>query len=71
MVWVAVFLLVLLLMAFWTWMFMDMAQNQSLPRCFIRIRGATDPRTDWVMAFLALNIITACYYYSNVYRNKH
>ncbi len=58
------------LLVFWAWMFSAMTHNQVLPSCFITITNGNDPRTDWTLAFVLLNIITAVYYYVNVYRRQ-
>jgi hypothetical protein len=64
-------LLPLPLLVLWAWMFSDMAKNQDLPGCFITVSGGRDPRLDWNVAFVLLNIIAAGFYYSNVYRQNH
>ena len=61
----------LLLLAFWAWMFSDMMINENLPGCFITLTGGSDPRLDWGVAFIFLNIFAALFYYVNEYRYKH
>ncbi len=60
------------LLAFWAWMYSDMVRthNDRMPYCFITLTANNDPRLDWNVAFIFLNIITALYYYVNVYRHK-
>ncbi len=60
----------LALLGFWAWMFSDMAGNADLPYCFITVTGNNNPRLDWNVAFIFLNIITAAYYYVTVYRYR-
>ncbi len=57
------------LLAFWAWMFSDMAKNPELPYCFITLTSNNDPRLDWNVAFIVLNIAAAVYYYVNVYQH--
>ncbi len=64
-------LLPLSLFAFWAWMFWDMLRNQDLPGCFITLSRGADPRSDWTLSFLVLNVFTALFYFVNVYRYKH
>ncbi|HEY5902679.1 MAG TPA: hypothetical protein VIU39_09000 [Anaerolineales bacterium] len=61
-------LLPITLLAFWAWMFADMLKNEHLPECFVTFTGWRDPRSDWSAAFVLLSIITAIFYYVNVYR---
>ncbi len=58
------------LLAFWAWMYSEMARthNDRMPYCFITVTGNNDPRLDWNVAFIFLNIATAVYYYVKVYR---
>lgn len=61
-------IVVLAVGGFVTWMFWEMAGNTipgALPPCYIRLTG--DNRTDWIFAFVFLNIFTALYYYNRVY----
>ena len=60
----------LLLVLFWAWMFKAMTENQYLPPCFFSVTNGTDPRFDWSIAFVILNIFTAIYYYFTEYRSR-
>ncbi len=64
-------LIPLLLLAFWAWMYSNMAGNEDLPNCFITVSAGGNPRLDWNVAFILLNIVTAAYYYASVYRYRH
>ena len=57
-----IILLPLVLLAFWAWMFWDFANNESI---------TGDERLMWLVAFIVLSILTAGYYYINVYRERH
>ncbi len=61
----------LVLLAFWAWMYLDMAGNEALPPCYISVTGGNDRRLDWNVAFIFLNIVTAFVYYMNEYRWRH
>jgi len=63
-------LLPLPLVVFWLWMFSDMTKNGNLPPCFITVTNGRNPGVDWTMAFVFLNVFTACIYYITVYRNR-
>ena len=52
---------VILCIAFWSWMFWDMTNNEYLP---------PNTRNYWLFAFLFLNVAAAAYYYVNEYRRK-
>ncbi len=60
------------LLAFWAWMYSEMARtrNDRMPYCFITVTNNRDPRLDWNVAFIFLNIATAMYYYVKVYRHR-
>lgn len=60
------------LLAFWAWMYSHMIRipNDRMPYCFITVTDNRDPRLDWNVAFIFLNIVTAIYYYVNVYRHR-
>ncbi len=62
-------LLPVLLLAFSAWMFLAMLRNEDLPACFISITRGTDPRLDWAVAFVFLNIFAALFYYVKVFRH--
>ena len=64
-------LLPLPFLLFWAWMFLDMMKNDNLPDCFITFTNGRDPKSDWTMAFVFLNIFTAIFYYSNEYKNRN
>jgi hypothetical protein len=59
------------LLAFWAWMFSEMTKMDRLPDCFVTFTDGRDSRFDWTVAFVFLNVYTAAYYYSNVYRNGY
>ncbi len=59
-----------LLLAFWAWMFSDMLKNDNLPQCFITFTSGNDPRFDWTVVFIFLNVFAAMYYYANEYRKR-
>ena len=65
-----VILIPIILLAFWAWMFSHMARNERLPDCFITVSSNSNPRLDWNVAFIFLNIATAIYYYVNVYQTR-
>ncbi len=52
---------VLALLAFWAWMFWDMANNNRLP---------SNERSNWTLAFVFLSIFAAVYYYVYEYRGR-
>ena len=55
-----VFLLMpIALVIFWGWMFWEMTNNESLPRCYITLTNGTNARYDWTIAFILLSIFTA------------
>ena len=54
-------LVVLLLLAFWLWMFWDLANNDHL---------ISYPKPTWFAAFVFLNVFGAALYYSVEYRHK-
>lgn len=56
------------IVVFWFWMFKHMRRNQYLPRCPFSVTNKPDPRIDWTIAFIALNIVAAIYYYKFEYR---
>ena len=59
------------LLAFWAWMFSDMMNNENLPGCFVTVSRGLDPRLDWTVVFIFLNVFAALYYYVNEYRVRH
>ncbi len=59
-----------LLLIFWAWMFSDMLRNENLPPCFITFTNGNDPRFDWTVVFVFLNVFAAMFYYANEYRNR-
>jgi hypothetical protein len=61
------FIIALTLLAFWLWMYLDMAKNESLPPCFISISNGLNAKSDWAAAFLILNVFSAGYYYFTEY----
>ncbi len=64
-------LIPLFLLAFWAWMFSDMLKNDNLSPCFITFTNGNDPRFDWTLMFVFLNVFTAMFYYVNEYRKKY
>jgi hypothetical protein len=50
------------LIAFWLWMFIDLANNDYLP---------SDSKNNWFLAFILLNVFAAAYYYFVEYRNRN
>ncbi|MGZ6004745.1 MAG: hypothetical protein ACXWLH_01195 [Candidatus Saccharimonadales bacterium] len=63
-----VFVPFLPLIGFWAWMFRHMTKNLYLPKCPLTITGNMDPRYDWTITFVFLNIFAAAYYYFTEYR---
>jgi hypothetical protein len=55
-----------LLLAFWIWMFRDMLNHDDMPGLVTR-----DPKSDWTLAFIFLNVFAAAAYFALVYRNRH
>jgi hypothetical protein len=55
-------ILVLPLLAFWVWMFWDMANSDSF-------RSTT--KNNWTLAFVFLNVVAAVFYYVYEYRNRY
>lgn len=51
-----------LMLAFWVWMFWDMANNDNLP---------SNAKTNWTLVFVFASIFAAIYYYTYEYRNRH
>ena len=58
----APWILVLPLLAFWLWMFWDMANNDRL---------VSYPKFTWLAVFIFLNVFGAAWYYSVEYRGQH
>lgn len=52
----------LVVVGFWAVMFRDMATNSNLP---------DDAKNMWALAFIFFSLLTAAYYYINVYRPNH
>jgi len=50
---------------FWLWMFQDMSNNDNVPPLV-----TSDAKSDWLLAFIFLNVFGAMLYYSVVYRNR-
>ncbi len=50
------------LVGFWFWMFRDMTINEYL---------TSKEKTNWLLAFVFLNIFGAAYYYLVEYRNRN
>ena len=65
-------IIILPLLAFYLWMFRDMAENDNLPS------NSSPPLTwpptskyGWTVAFIFLNVFAALMYYSLEYRKNH
>jgi len=56
-----VILLPFLLLIFWMWMFSDMINNTEISR---------NLKTQWLVAFILFNVLTAIFYYVTVYSKK-
>lgn len=54
-------LLALPLIAFWMWMFREMANNPELTR---------GEKNTWLLWFVLANVIAAMVYYAYIYRNR-
>jgi hypothetical protein len=71
-------LIILPLVIFWVWMFRDMMNNDDLPSLREMIMGnrdisglpVSDPKSEWALAFIFLNVFGAVIYYAVVYRSK-
>lgn len=63
-------LFIIPLIAFWVWMLRDMLNNDRLPNLLASGTLLGDARTDWMVAFIFLNVFAAALYYSLVYRNR-
>lgn len=50
------------LIGFWFWMFRDMTNNEYL---------SADSKSNWTLAFVLLNVLTAFWYYLVEYRNRY
>ena len=55
-------IVVLPFLAFWVWMFWDMADNDRL---------ISYPKFTWFAMFIFLNVFGAALYYSAEYRHRH
>jgi hypothetical protein len=64
------FILPLVLIVFWIWMFRDMLNNDRLPNGGPLNKLTSDPKSDWTIAFIFLNVFAAVFYFSLVYRHK-
>jgi hypothetical protein len=53
---------ILPMLAFYLWMFRDMAKNEYIPR---------ESKSNWLLAFIFFNVFAAAVYYVNEYRNRH
>ena len=62
---------ILLLVAFWVWMFRDMMRNDALPE---RTPGPLSwppaSKYDWTIIFIVLSIFAAACYYAYEYRRR-
>jgi len=50
------------LIAFWLWMFVDLANNDYIP---------SESKNNWFLAFILLNVFAAFWYYFVEYRNRN
>jgi cbb3-type cytochrome oxidase subunit 3 len=55
------FIFILPLIAFWAWMFRDMANNDRLP---------SSAKDNWTLAFILGNVFAAVVYYATEYRGR-
>ncbi len=53
-------LFIIVLEAFWIWMFWEMTTNKRLPN---------NVKNTWMLAFVFFNVFTAVYYYWAEYKN--
>jgi hypothetical protein len=63
-------LLPLVLVGFWLWMFMNLADTADVRPCFLSFTRNSNPKLDWAIMFVFLSLITAGIYFFTVYRNK-
>jgi len=63
-------ILPIVLIVFWVWMFNDMLKNDRLPNGGPLNRLTSDPKSDWTLAFIFLNVFAAAMYYSLIYRHR-
>ncbi len=62
---------VILLFAFWLWMFRDMTNNNRLPsRSNTAFNWPPVSKFDWMFTLVFLNVFGAVYYYVVEYKNK-
>jgi hypothetical protein len=62
---------ILLMLAFWMWMFSEMTKNDSLPGGEGgSLRWPPTSKSEWTTAFIFFNIFAAILYYFNEYRKK-
>jgi len=64
--------IILILVAFYLWMFWHMANNTDLPSSpTVQFRWPPQTRQEWAIAFVILNIFTAGFYFFTVYRERN
>jgi len=64
-------LIALPLLAFWIWMFTEMANNASIPTSSsVVIAWPPATKNHWLFVFVILNVFGALYYYLAVYRKQ-
>ena len=64
---IILWLVALAIFSFWLWMFWDMSANETLSKCYITI--TKDPKLDWMLAFVFLNILTAGLYFFTEFKH--
>ncbi len=61
-------LIVLVLIAFWLWMFWEMSSNDRLPGNTGMLTWPPSDKFTWTLAFIFLNVVAAVFYYWYEYR---
>ena len=61
---------IVLLVAFYFWMFRDMTSNDNIPPCFVTFSSDRDQRYNWTLAFVLLNIFAEAIYYLAEHRSR-
>lgn len=68
MIWLFPLVIILLLLAFYVWMFHDMVNNDKFPSTTGGpFRWPPVSKYDWTVVFIFLNIVAAGYYYFTEY----
>jgi hypothetical protein len=64
-------LITLPLLAFWMWMFREMANNDTIPTSSnVIVAWPPATKNHWLFVFVILNVFGALYYYLTVYRKQ-